>query len=202
VKKVGFFGGTFDPIHFGHINLALQIYEICNLDHILFCPARCSPDKKNDPPRANFAKRAEMVKLAIEGIPHFSMTTIEDKQEGLSYTIDTLKFLKNDNPQYRNVDFYLILAEDSIKTFYQWKEVKELCSLAPPLIGVRKEHSLVLQGHKGQELAPYIQKGFIKTKIIEISSTEIRDRIKQKLYSGHLLPFKVVDFIGQNELYC
>lgn len=202
MQKVGFFGGTFDPIHFGHINLALQIYEICKLDHVLFCPARCSPDKKSDPPKVDFEKRAEMVRLAIEDIPYFSLTTIENKQKGLSYTLDTLEFLKKENNKYRDVKFHLILSADTIKTFHQWKNVKKLCELAPPLFGIRNDPMPDSQVCQNQDLLPWIQKGLIKSKVIDISSTEIRDRIKKKLYCGHLLPAKVLDFISLHGLYC
>lgn len=202
MERIGFFGGTFDPIHLGHINLALQIFETCNLDHILFCPARCSPDKKNDPPQIDFTTRAQMIALAIADIPHFSLTTIEEKHEGLSYTIDTIEYLKSVSKKYENSSLFLILAEDAIKTLYQWKSVTKLCQIAPPLIGQRKEDKIDLQHYPNQELIPFIQKGLIKTKTMEISSTDIRERIKKKLYCGHLLPSKVLDFISRHGLYC
>ena len=94
--KVGFFGGSFDPIHYGHINLALQILEIHKLDHILFSPAVCSPFKKGSPPVESFENRAKMVELAIEEIDQFSLTRIQENQGDISYHIETINFLLND----------------------------------------------------------------------------------------------------------
>ena len=163
MKKVGFFGGTFDPIHFGHINLAIQLFEMHRLDEIIVCPAFCSPFKTASPPIASPEDRMNMVLLGIEGINGFKATPIEINQKRSSFTIDTIHSL-----QSPNIQFHLLLSEEDALDLNKWKNSDELFRLAPPLIGSR-----FLGGHK---------QGITPTKIFEISSTEIRHRLKKNLY--------------------
>lgn len=167
-KKVGFFGGTFDPIHFGHISLAIQLLEKGKLDEILFCPAFCSPFKVATPPVASPEQRLAMLKLALE-IPQFKISTIEIDRRGPSYTVDTIRSLSSEGVQLR-----LLLSDEAAAHLDQWKDTQELIRLAPPLIGPRE---------------------------IQISSTQIRGRLKRKLYCGHLIPAKTLDYILVNHLY-
>lgn len=200
MQKIGFYGGSFDPIHFGHINLALQMLEIHKLDHILFSPAVCSPHKTKTPPLANYEQRAHLVELAIEGIPQFSLTRIQEDLGDISYHIDTIRLLQKDE-KYKNAKIYLILAEDAIEKFYLWKDVFTLCDLAPPLFGTRKDFLKDLKDYPDKNLVPIIKKGLTSTKVMEISSTELRKRLKNKLYCNHLLPAKVLDYIYKDHLY-
>ncbi len=132
MKTVGFFGGTFDPIHFGHISLAIQMLEENHLDELLFCPAFCSPFKQEVPPMASAEHRLEMLKLALE-VPQFKISTIELERGGCSYTIDTIRAL-----QKEGVKMKLILSAESALHLDHWKEGEELVRLAPPLIGPRE----------------------------------------------------------------
>lgn len=165
-KSVGFFGGSFDPIHFGHITLAVQLMESHKLDEILFCPAFCSPFKKSTPPVASPEHRLAMLKLALD-LPQFKITTIELDQKGSSYTIDAIRALAIQGMR-------LILSEEAAAHLDKWKDTEELVRLAPPLIGPRE---------------------------IPISSTEIRARLKKKLYCGHLIPAKALEYIHKHRLY-
>ncbi len=192
-KKIGFYGGTFDPIHFGHINLAIQLLEIHRLDEVLFCPAYCSPFKAEATPSANPEHRLEMVRLALVGIPHFRITTYEIDRKGPSFTIDTLRRIQGEGRG--EVEFRLLLSEEAASQFEQWKDFQELIRLAPPLIGTRSSSEF-----KGS-LADSLRSGFTQTKIFEISSTEIRSRLKKGLYCGHLVPEKVLGYIQANGLY-
>lgn len=192
-KTIGFYGGTFDPIHFGHINLAMQLLEIHKLDEVLFCPAYCSPLKTAAPPHANSIHRLEMARLALKDIAHFLLTSYEVDKNNPSYTIDTLRMLKGEGGG--DVKFRLLLSEEAALQFDQWKEFQELIRLAPPLIGTRSSHSL-----KGS-LAGNLRPGFTATKIFDISSTEIRARLKKGLYCGHLVPAKALEYIQANGLY-
>lgn len=167
-KIIGFFGGTFDPIHFGHIALAVELLEAHHLDQILFCPVYCSPFKTKTPPIATPEERVAMLKLALDH-PQFAISTAEIERPGSSYTIDTIRALRQEGSEYR-----LLLSEEAAPHLDQWKEIQELIRLAPPLIGPR-----------------------VRT----ISSTEIRARLKKKLYCGHLVPGKVLDYIKANHLY-
>lgn len=130
MKKIGFFGGSFDPVHFGHLALAIYVLEMHHLDQILFCPAACSPFKEATPPRASGEQRLQMLELALHGIHEFQAIDNEVKRGGISYTIDTLRELKRSDIQLR-----LILSEDTAKTLDKWKNAKDIVQIAPPLIG-------------------------------------------------------------------
>ncbi len=162
----GFFGGTFDPIHFGHIGLAVHLLEAHQLKEILFCPAFCSPFKTKAPPMASPAHRLAMLELALDH-PQFKITTIELDRKDSSYSIETIRAL-------RIKDLRLILSEETAAHLDKWKETEELVRLAPPLIGPRRT---------------------------DISSTEIRARLKKKLYCGHLIPAKALEYIQKHRLY-
>lgn len=192
-QKIGFFGGTFDPIHFGHLNLAIEVFEKMGLDQILFCPAYIAPHKISTPPVASAKDRYEMVKIAIEDIKNFSIIDEEIVRKGVSYTIDTLQALKE---KYPNAKFYLILAQDSMIDFLKWKDYKKILHETTLIIGYRPNSSEI-----PQELLDIYNKNLIMTKQFEISSTNIRDRLKRKLYCGHLIPSKVLDYIYKKGLY-
>ena len=105
MKKIGFFGGSFDPIHFGHIRLAIDLMEEHKLGEVLFCPAYCSPFKLDNPPVANAEHRLNMLQLALKEVPQFKICTLEIERQGPSYTIDTLKKLKK-----QGVQLHLLLS--------------------------------------------------------------------------------------------
>ena len=186
-KTIGFFGGSFDPIHFGHIHLAVSILEEVELDEILFCPAWQSPLKGDAPPKANAHHRLEMLKLAIAEIPRCSVTSIELDRQGPSYTVETLQALQEPGIFYR-----LLLSEESASRLFEWKNADEILHLAPPLIGSRGEN---------HSIPPVLRQAIIETPRIDISSTEIRHRLKENLYCGHLIPAKALDYIRQYQLY-
>jgi nicotinate-nucleotide adenylyltransferase len=169
LKQIGFFGGSFDPIHFGHLHLAIHMFEHYGLQEILFCPAYRSPLKADQPSTALPAHRLEMLKLVLAEIPQFRVTSIEVEKSQISYTVDTLQKLAKAGVQYR-----LILTDESAASFAQWREPDIIQQLAPPLIGKRA---------------------------FPISSTEIRERLKKKLYCGHLIPAKALDYIERHGLY-
>lgn len=193
MKTIGFFGGTFDPIHFGHIHLAIQLMEAQKLDEVLFCPAYCSPLKTDSPPFASPHHRLQMVKLAIQDIPHFHLTSYEADREVPSYTVDTLKHLQGENGD--TVHFRLILSEEAAERLEEWKDFRQLLKIAPPLIGTRSAC------HLKTHLAGVLKAGYTQTQRFEISSTEIRRRLKLGLYCGHLLPDKTLDYIQAHRLY-
>lgn len=195
MKRVGFFGGTFDPIHFGHLNLAINLLEKRLLDQVLFSPASVSPEKTVNPPIASKEARKEMTALAIEDIPEFSLFELELKQEGPSFTIDAIEHLKKESS---DVQFYLVLGEDVLPGLPNWKSVRELLKLAPPLVGTRPYDKPI---HLPSDLLTYIDKGRVDTPMMEISSTGLRERLLQKKYCGHLVPAKVLDYIRAHGLY-
>jgi nicotinate-nucleotide adenylyltransferase len=204
VMQIGLLGGTFNPIHFGHINLALELKEKKALDAVWFIPALLSPFRTQDPPQAP-AHRLKMIHLAIESIPGFEVCTIELERPPPSYTIDTLKTLL---ALYPNYFFNLLLSEDLLLGFEQWRESLEIIRLVPLWIGSR----LLLQGESrlnnnlnhhqmGNEIVAAMRKGLIPTRQFDISASLVRERLKNRLYCGHLLPAKVLDYISTHQLY-
>jgi nicotinate-nucleotide adenylyltransferase len=132
MKKVGLLGGSFDPIHFGHIGLAVHLLEKHDLNEVLFCPAFCSPFKTKTPPICSAEKRLTMLKLALDH-PQFKISTLEIDRKDCSYTIDTVRALHD-----KNVQLHLLLSDESAAHLGLWKNVEELLLLAPPLVGPRE----------------------------------------------------------------
>jgi nicotinate-nucleotide adenylyltransferase len=193
-RSIGLFGGTFDPIHFGHLNLAISIFEARQLDSIIFCPAHISPLKKEQQPHVSKEARLEMLALAIQPLQGFTLLDWEIRRPAPSFTIDTVRFLLSQE-QYRETQLHLILGEDALFSFHEWKEASELARLAPPLVGMRP-------GKISGSFPSFFEKeNFISTPVMEISSTEIRKRLNQNKYCGHLIPAKVLDYIYINKLY-
>ncbi len=186
-RKVGFFGGGFDPIHLGHIYLALQIQEKKNLDEILLVPAYCSPFKWGTPPKASNKDRLCMVELVTKEFPNFSFLDWEIFQEKPSYTVDTLQHLKRDK-KYREAQIHLILTEEGEKGFSAWKEAPQIMAMAKILVGTR---------YKGNT-SKFTK---VDTKIMEVCSSEIRERIFEGRCVKHLLLSSVLQYIEKRGLY-
>ena len=200
MKKVGVFGGTFNPIHFGHIHLALSLKEAAQLDEIIFSPNFESPFQEKSSVSLSAEKRLEMVKIALDGVPGCFVTDYEVVKKGTSYTIDLVKYVKNFiySPQD---ELFLLLADDLLEHFFRWKDVEELVSIAIPLVGTRtllKQASIPFLDVKIQNS---LNEGSIEIPIMEISSSLVRERLKKGLYVGHLVPQKVLDYIYLNKLY-
>lgn len=188
LEKIGLLGGTFDPIHIGHIHLALSLQELHGLDEVWFIVSVQNPLKAKK--QVNFEKRFEMVKLALKPINNFKALDLEAKRGPPSYTIDTVKELKKDFP---DVKFYLLLGDDHLLHFNKWKNFEKLVELATPIFATRTNGNLV-----DLQFKPLIT----KIPMIDISSSTIRERLKNNLYCGHLLALPVLDYIKQNGLYC
>ena len=196
-KQIGIFGGTFDPFHLGHLNMAIDILEKKNLDEIWFCPARQSPHKTDAQPIA-VEHRFKMIEKAIAPHPQLRVIDIESRREGLSYTIDTLKLLIELYPTHR---FHLILGTDAVAGFHRWRSPEEIVKLVPIIIGRRACEPLQLPDAGNITLNAALQKGYVHSRVMEVSATEIRERLKQGLFCGHLLPKEVLDYIHQFDLY-
>jgi nicotinate-nucleotide adenylyltransferase len=194
MKKLGILGGSFDPVHFGHLNLAISLMEACALDEVLFVPAFLSPFKQNAPPVASAEQRKMMLKLAISPIQKFHILDWELQSKGPVYTIDTVRKLSSDP----SLHLFLILGEDHVASFHQWKDVEELVRLAFPLIGTRGPGDLSQLPVEFQEK---ICSRRVKVPYFEISSTTIRARFSQQKYCGHLVPAPVLDYIEKHHLY-
>lgn len=193
MKKIGFYGGSFDPIHIGHLHLALEMKEQKKLDEVWFSPAFCSPHKS-----ATIAThhRLAMLRLAIEPIEGFVVFDKEAKREGPSYTIDIVKYLL---ANYSH-SFSLLVAEDFFLHCDAWRNIEELVDLINIYIGKRFLETPLLSSEK-ISLYERLKENIVDMPVLEISSTTIRSRIHEGKYVAHLLPAKILDYIFKHKLY-
>ena len=183
-QKIGLFGGSFDPIHHGHLILARDAMEQLGLAKVIFIPANISPHKLDQPP-APARARCEMVAAAIEDEPRFEMDCCDVDRQGVSFAIDTVLMMIQRHPE---TDFYYFIGEDNLSALHTWKEIGELRRLAPFVVLAR-----------GGTLA---NSGFqVVTRHIDISSTDIRNRIAASLPVRYLLPDKTCKIIQRHGLY-
>lgn len=201
-KHVGIYGGTFDPVHFGHLNMALEILEAHDLDEVWFCPASINPHKVENN-SVSGSHRLKMLELALEDYPNFGIIDIEIKRGGPSYMIDTLlELIEGEKHRSYPREFSLIIGEDSVPGFFRWRRAAEIVKLVPILIGSRSCSIQQPQALEGDpEICAALKKGMTPTRIMEISATEIRERVQNNLYIGYLVPWKVVDYIYTHHLY-
>jgi len=199
-KNIGLFGGTFDPIHFGHLNLAFEMMEHKRLDQIWFIPTHINPFKLQAAPTP-MEQRLAMVQLAIQEISQFYLKDLEKERPPPSYTIETLRlFIAEEAHDSSSPQFYLMLGEDSVPGFFHWHLSEEIISLVPLLIGSRSGRWQYKLDHLSFPMREAIQKGFTPTRLMDISGTEIRKRLTEKLYCGHLVPSPVLRYIQENQL--
>lgn len=198
-KNIGLFGGTFDPIHWGHINLALEIKEKRELQEVWFCPTSINPHKLHQSTGATANQRWQMLNLTLEKIPGFRAIDIEIKRQGPSFTIDTVKQLLMENEE--QCSFSLIIGEDAAIDFHNWRQADEIVKLVPIWVGSRL-HAAPPHHIKGStSVQNALTRGWTTTRVMEISATEIRQRVKQGLYCRHLIPPETIDYICKNQLY-
>jgi nicotinate-nucleotide adenylyltransferase len=188
--KVGVFGGTFDPIHNGHLITAVAVKELRNLDKIIFIPSFIAPHKIGNI-SSSPEHRIAMIKAAIKDIPYFDLSDFEIKKEGVSYTIDTLKFLKD---TYNDIE--LIIGYDNLLDFKSWKDPDEVLKRIKLVVLKRK-----VQNEPVEKDKYYYSAEIIETPTIEISATAIRQRVSNNLPIDFLVPDPVKEYINQLNLY-
>jgi nicotinate-nucleotide adenylyltransferase len=200
MKRVGLLGGTFDPIHFGHLNLAFELMEKRNLEEVWFVPAQINPFKIESPP-ISIEHRLEMVKMAIEGIPQFCVKSIE-KDRHPSYTFHTLQdFIEETVQKMQMIQFFLLMGEDSLPGFMNWYRAEEIVQMVPLLIGSRTGSELGGYAEWPPAVHQAMEAGLTETSLMDISGTQVRKRIKNGLYCGHLVPESVLKYIEKNLLW-
>lgn len=195
-KKIGFYGGSFDPIHNGHIHLALSALESSQLDEVWFSPTFISPHKLDKPHIATPDQRIEMLKLALEPIDQFKIYEEEAIKPTPSYTIDCIHQLQS---SFKH-KFYLILTEDFFQSCHEWKSVDQLLDMIEVIIGRRRTEILPIPP-ENQKYIDRLSKKIIDMHVLDISSTVIRNRLQNRQYVGHLLPPKILDYISNHQLY-
>lgn len=203
-ERIGFFGGTFDPIHLGHLILAEQALLQDSLSHVYFIPSKQSP-YQDKIPCAKAEHRYQMCSLAIHTNPLFSVLNNElNRTTKYSYTVDTLKEIQNQFPPDQ-FSFFFIVGADTIASFANWKSPDYLLEHAHFLVGTRPSLQPILENTL-ETLFTEFPSAKNKIKLfsmlnIEISSTLIRKRIQSNISIQYLVPPIVQSYIVTNHLY-
>jgi nicotinate-nucleotide adenylyltransferase len=190
MKKIGIMGGTFDPIHLGHLFVAEQCREIAKLEEVWFLPA-FRPPHKDRAGVSSFADRLTGVELAIANNPYFRTCTIERDRPGLSYTVDTLRMLTTDHPE---VAWHFILGADGIHDFPTWREPAEIIRLAHLCVVERPNHAkpdLAALAALLQIEKKSIRYTLIPTLQIDFASREIRHKMAEGKSIRYMVPEQV-----------
>lgn len=198
MAKIGIFGGTFNPVHAGHVSLCRQCMEQLGLDSVLVIPSKIPPHK-DAPALAPDADRIAMLKLAFAGLP-VTVSDIECRLPGKSYTVRTLRLLKERHP---DDELYLLIGSDMLCTFEQWYAYEEILSLAVVAAGARHEdeyQKLMEKRTSFGRLSDRIQ--ILRIEVKELSSTEIRNTLADgKTPDADDLPPTVAAYIAETGLY-
>ena len=190
--RIGIFGGTFDPIHEGHLAVARAARDEFRLDNVLFIPAYIPPHKQSLDLTPS-AYRYRMVEFAIRNEPAFEISDVEISRPGVSYTVDTLRGLHRTFPAD---EFFWILGADTLKDILTWREPMEVMKLTEFLVAPRKGFSA-----QTFSLPPACRAHWIRMREYPFSSSEIRSQIAERKPIGHLLPAGVEDYLRRMKLY-
>lgn len=199
-RKVGIMGGTFDPIHVGHLILGESAYEQFGLNEVLFMPSGNPPHKKNREGRATLQERIEMVRLAVEGNCHFTLSLEEAHENGYTYTKETLTRLTREHP---DTEYYFIMGADSLFSFEQWRDPAAISRLASLVVAARDgiDDAKLNQAiaHVKEQFKADIHK--LSTPNMDVSSQMLRSRIADGQTVRYYLPDAVLSYITQKKLY-
>lgn len=201
-RKIGIMGGTFDPIHIGHLILGEQAYGQLALEKVLFLPSGNPPHKKARFGRATDEQRVEMVRLSIADNPHFELSLTEMQDEGYSYSY-TYRTLERMNREHPDEEYYFIIGADSLLTLENWRKPDRICQNCKIVVAVRDRTPDEIINQEIQRLSEKYQGTFLRldTPEIDLSSACIRKRISEGLTIRYYVPNSVRDFIYQNQIY-
>lgn len=199
--KIGVIGGTFDPIHYAHLLLAETARETLGLDRVLFVPAGIPPHKRDRGITCGNL-RAEMVRAAVSGYPEYEVSAFEIDSDEISYTVRTLRHF---HQLWPGSEFVLIVGSDTLRDIPHWYEPAELCRLASPAAAHRAGDTppdyTPLEEFVSSERLEEFKKLVIPMPLLEISSTEIRNRVSEGRSIRFLTPDRVIEMIAQHGLY-
>jgi len=208
-SRILLFGGTFDPIHYGHLVMAQEALEQLSFNEVIFIPSAIPPHKEDV---LSFFHRLKMTKLAINDIDYFKSSDIEEKREGPSYTYDTVMHFREKHPDSL---IYWLIGTDSLPELKTWYKIKQLVQECVFVIAERNPYKLYKAEHKNlydfivKETETFLDHNFtthfvpLLNSVLEISSTNIRNRImeNEKYATKFLIPTEVENYIYDNNLY-
>jgi nicotinate-nucleotide adenylyltransferase len=192
--KIGLFGGTFDPVHVGHLIIAETVSSDFLLDRVFFIPAAVPPHKNGNRISPS-DRRLEMLKLAIEDHTHFELSDVEIRRGGISYTVDTVRWFQ-ESVSWQGAVFFLIIGSDSLYDIRNWKHPEKILSGIQVLVierpGFEREKI-------GEKYLGHVQ--WVSVPQMQISSTEIRRRVRDKKSIRYWVPRKVEMYIHDKGMY-
>jgi nicotinate-nucleotide adenylyltransferase len=193
-KRIGLFGGTFDPVHLAHLAIAEWTRDDLALEQIIFIPNRIPPHKSPVPVTAP-EHRLKMLELAIAGNPYFAISTLELNREGPSYTVETLRALRQ-LPEFAKADLFWIVGTDNLADFHNWHKADEIQNLCVVVAYPRQGARLAKTG------SGFVERAIIlKAPVLEVASTEIRRRLTLGHSIRYLVPDAVFDYIQSSGIY-
>jgi nicotinate-nucleotide adenylyltransferase len=186
--RIGVFGGSFDPVHTGHLVVAEAAAELLALDHVRFVPARQQPFK-HAKHHASPEHRLAMLQLALEGNPRFVLDSQEMGRDGPSYTVDTLHALHN---QFPSDQLFLLVGADAAQDLLEWREVDRFTDFATVVVLTRPNVATPAHQVIGQALT---------VPRVDVSATAIREAVREGRSIRSLVPAQVMEYIQVNKLY-
>lgn len=200
VRKIGIMGGTFNPIHNGHLIVAEDVMEQCDLDKVLFIPSG-QPPHKPDSEVIGAEHRYEMVRLAVESNCCFEASRIEVDRNGLTYTINTLQELREIYGD--GTVFYFIIGADVVQELITWKEYRNVFEMCDFIAVLRPGHdNSTFEGAiKKVRKDEGVRIQHVQSRLIDISSTDIRERLQRRESIKYLVPDRVEEYIETHSLY-
>jgi nicotinate-nucleotide adenylyltransferase len=201
MKKIGIFGGTFDPLHLGHLRVAAVIQNEFELDKVIFIPARVPPHKEE--PNVSAKDRYKMVEAAIKGQTAWEISDIELNRAGKSFTLDTLKSLQEQEGE--DTALYYIMGADAMKIFPTWHEPLEIMQIVKNLLVVSRPGFDFYEVEKFLSVEPFAKfrnkVQLVPMNSIDVSASAIRQVLNKKEDISELLPAAVIEYIKENDLY-
>ncbi len=200
--RLGLFGGSFDPVHLGHLEVARCCQQQAGLDAVWFIPAATQPLKRHGPV-ASTDERVEMVRLAIGDAPTWRVSRLEIDRGGVSYTVDTLRQLHDDMPAAR---LFFMMGADALHDLPTWVEPEAICQLATPLVVARAgepppDFEVLCELVSSERLAE-IRQLQVTMPAMPIASSTIRESLARGENISQMLPQAVLDYIEHKKLYC
>ena len=201
VEKIGLFGGSFDPIHLGHLQIAKDLNHILSLDRFIFVPALTAPHKQEGSEVSEYHRYA-MVELAVNEYQVGEVSRLEIERGGISYSIDTVIHYQHKYPQ---AQIFFFIGSDSLTHFASWYRVTDLLKACQVVTFVRPGYGLLKsridEMRLTQEHKDHLFEQHVTISEIEISSTQVRETIKTRKPFHHLVPECVKNYIVDNSLY-
>lgn len=208
-RKLGIYGGSFDPVHAGHVHVARVAQQTQALEHVVFVPAAAPPHK---PGRvlASPEDRVRMLELALRDQPSWSISSLEFERKGPSYTVDTLRELPARLALARDVELFFLLGWDNLVGLERWRDVRDVLTLAQPIVvlrrdGTREREDDAVLAHLRRELGETVyarlERGLVRATPSPESSSEVRALLARGVDPGAALPPGVMEYIRSRGIY-